>query len=926
MYHWIRRFGKIAITPIACLVVVAAGAAAQAPDLQAPYSQNVPTIDGVISGVEWGDAASYELTFTHYLTSNTQPMPIWLLNDGTFLYVAAQAPFASDPYFWYGLYLDGDHSHTLHGSATEPHITVDYNKAGTTAPVYSYYDEYRIIQAGCATVSVDPPEGADHAFSESGIDELSFEFKVPLSDLTAEPGETIGFSIALGVNSTSGNAWTYPGNNACDPALWANLTLDVPPSSAAFCEDFEDENWSDNWQSVYGSQSDDAAAPHSGNRAIRMYGVLGNPGSIMYRKDFEATTGVYSLWFRHDWSAAEPRLYVMVDPNGTNDLVSRESYYATFSAQGSELETFRLFRIHANGEGVLVGEKQSTFPMHTWVRGYIKIEPDGNITAGYEWAGGYDEVTFHDDTPITRPGLLVLFTVAEQADPSNAFDDVGFDPDPNGSGCTPLSTLVIPSLAFRPCDSCSYALGPISPAGIQPVACTLDRETVAATVSLKIPEGVEICGVSFNGLPTESWDYKDAIIKADSGFLTVYLANTLGEVLPVGSTTLFNVEFLAPRLCNEDYFIHWDTALSADQGRRLEFTDTEFNAFVPVFDYAKDSTTILGYMPGDVNDNGEITIGDLSVMIDCLFITGTCPCTMDAFDANGSCTISIGDIAILIDHLFINGTLPRCGCYSTGGSPTPKTAAGLVLESTFENGLTTISLNTPVAVRGVQLELHGGFPAQPQNLLDGRLDLVYGQTGSEVRIGLIDLDAGEIIAAGTTPLLRLPGEYHLISASASDLNHVDLATARPRVVGRTQQPDRGPATHVEARHPNTGLDHAVPDGDEGLAHHLARRVAQGVAPLIDDARAALLLGDDPQGLVARLAGDVGNVHVLVLVELQLAVAPAPAAVAGELDPVVEAVEVLLPDQAADLGACLSGGERKHERGYENEDLAHDDSP
>jgi len=78
---------------------------------------------------------------------------------------------------------------------------------------------------------------------------------------------------------------------------------------------------------------------------------------------------------------------------------------------------------------------------------------------------------------------------------------------------------------------------------------------------------------------------------------------------------------------------------------------------------------------GDANGVGgdEPTIGDVSVLIDARFITGTCtgliPCLAEA-DINQSggpnptCNdITIGDISILIDYLFITGSslgLPNC--------------------------------------------------------------------------------------------------------------------------------------------------------------------------------------------------------------------------------------------------------------------------
>jgi len=78
---------------------------------------------------------------------------------------------------------------------------------------------------------------------------------------------------------------------------------------------------------------------------------------------------------------------------------------------------------------------------------------------------------------------------------------------------------------------------------------------------------------------------------------------------------------------------------------------------------------------GDANGVGgdEPTIGDISVMIDAKFISGTCDgilnCLTEADinqsgSTNPTCDdVSIGDISVLIDYLFITGPtlgLPNC--------------------------------------------------------------------------------------------------------------------------------------------------------------------------------------------------------------------------------------------------------------------------
>lgn len=73
---------------------------------------------------------------------------------------------------------------------------------------------------------------------------------------------------------------------------------------------------------------------------------------------------------------------------------------------------------------------------------------------------------------------------------------------------------------------------------------------------------------------------------------------------------------------------------------------------------------------GNVNcdPTDDVTIGDVSVLIDHLFITGVALCSLPEADANqsggvnpGYDDITIGDISTLIDNLFISGTpLPAC--------------------------------------------------------------------------------------------------------------------------------------------------------------------------------------------------------------------------------------------------------------------------
>jgi len=65
---------------------------------------------------------------------------------------------------------------------------------------------------------------------------------------------------------------------------------------------------------------------------------------------------------------------------------------------------------------------------------------------------------------------------------------------------------------------------------------------------------------------------------------------------------------------------------------------------------------------GDVNHNHKVTLGDILVMIDHLFIRHTPIIPRKAGDVNGDCKIALGDVMRLISHLFFSGAELRVGC------------------------------------------------------------------------------------------------------------------------------------------------------------------------------------------------------------------------------------------------------------------------
>ncbi|HOD66135.1 MAG TPA: M1 family aminopeptidase [candidate division Zixibacteria bacterium] len=66
--------------------------------------------------------------------------------------------------------------------------------------------------------------------------------------------------------------------------------------------------------------------------------------------------------------------------------------------------------------------------------------------------------------------------------------------------------------------------------------------------------------------------------------------------------------------------------------------------------------------PGDVTNDGQVNVADLTLLIDFLFRGGEPPVILNSADVNGSCDISVADVTYLVAHLFRGGPAPLPGC------------------------------------------------------------------------------------------------------------------------------------------------------------------------------------------------------------------------------------------------------------------------
>jgi hypothetical protein len=72
--------------------------------------------------------------------------------------------------------------------------------------------------------------------------------------------------------------------------------------------------------------------------------------------------------------------------------------------------------------------------------------------------------------------------------------------------------------------------------------------------------------------------------------------------------------------------------------------------------------SIANYVPGDVNADKVVDVGDVVYLINYLFKGGPAPNPMAAGDANGDCVVDVGDVVYMINYLFKHGNPPVAGC------------------------------------------------------------------------------------------------------------------------------------------------------------------------------------------------------------------------------------------------------------------------
>lgn len=324
-----------------------------------------------------------------------------------------------------------------------------------------------------------------------------------------------------------------------------------------------------------------------------------------------------------------------------------------------------------------------------------------------------------------------------------------------------IAGLSIPPITAQPCDDECVKV---------PVTVDIGTAIQGFQVPLDYSAG-EVCSVSTVGLLTEDWYTVYQTIDNDNHYISVSMTDTSDNgdgYLPTGEHTLFNIYFKPLRECQLDYYITFDTLFSDDQFKKLAFSDTLFNTVIP--DFQTDSMLVIGFLPGDFNDDGSVDISDLLGFVDFAFLPsgqGESPCLMDAIELTGDCQVDISDILRMVDYMFVAGADPlTCGCHVQTVSS--KFNPNFEFKTIIENGQTKIIFDNPDEMLGMELYLKGDMNSINTSL-EG-FELFHRTENGLYKVGLLDMEGIEHIKAGNQEILTIDGQVELIEAVVTDMD------------------------------------------------------------------------------------------------------------------------------------------------------------
>ncbi|MDH3889891.1 MAG: T9SS type A sorting domain-containing protein [candidate division Zixibacteria bacterium] len=218
---------------------------------------------------------------------------------------------------------------------------------------------------------------------------------------------------------------------------------------------------------------------------------------------------------------------------------------------------------------------------------------------------------------------------------------------------------------------------------------------------------------------------------------------------------------------------------------------------------------------GDFTHNGQVDISDLVDLVDYMFTGGPAPLCDEEADLNGDGGIDIADLVYMVDFMFTGGPAPVPCDQPAPVSRVVGKVSNISFDIEYADGISTVIMNSPIDLRGIQLELKGAGPV-PENLVGEHVDMVHGRDGWVVKVGLLDLDGSEVVTSDVTRIIRFEGEYTLESVIVAD----EQARSITPTIGQSAKRNELPTDYALGQNypnpfnPNTSIAFALPEATE----------------------------------------------------------------------------------------------------------------
>ncbi len=166
----------------------------------------------------------------------------------------------------------------------------------------------------------------------------------------------------------------------------------------------------------------------------------------------------------------------------------------------------------------------------------------------------------------------------------------------------------------------------------------------------------------------------------------------------------------------------------------------------------------------------QVLVNDLVFLVNYVFKGGTAPVCLEEADVNGDGNIFVNDLTLLVNYIFKGGAAPLACGVSAPFKAGKIVNSNIEISADYSNGKTTVSLVSPVDMKGIQIELTGEDNSNVVSHVDG-MTLFFYQKENSSRVGILDLEGNNVINSGQQRLFELDGEFEISSAIISDLNH-----------------------------------------------------------------------------------------------------------------------------------------------------------